>query len=263
MFLRKMTIGTRLALAFGVIVAIMVLVSAGGTLLAQRSRDELAGVIEAARAKEDLAANMKALALEQSSVMRNIGLHTDIKAMQSDEDAARNLGKQYDDAGERMARLPLQPAERKLLETLSKLDKDIDKPFLQALGLSTSFRNEEAAKILMAEIDPIIQKTLAELNRLIEMQKKANREATQSAMVTSDRLATTTYVVEALVGLFAVLDAWTITRSITGPLGESVAVARPGAPRDPHPRLDSPGGGANAAPLAAPRAVEDGGRGLA
>ncbi len=38
MFLRKMTIGTRLALAFGAIVAIMVLVSVGGTLLAQRRR---------------------------------------------------------------------------------------------------------------------------------------------------------------------------------------------------------------------------------
>src|SRR5258708_40330970 len=98
MFLRKMTIGTRLALAFGVIVAIMVLVSAGGTLLAQRSRDELAGVIEAARAKEDLAANMKALAPEQASVVRNIGLHTHLKARQGAQDAARNLGKQDADA---------------------------------------------------------------------------------------------------------------------------------------------------------------------
>src|SRR5260370_368527 len=78
-----------------------------------------------------------------------------------------------------MSKLPLQPAEREILDALNKLDKDIDKPFLQALGLSTSFRNEEAAKILMAEVDPIIQKTLAELNRLIDMQKKANREATQ------------------------------------------------------------------------------------
>jgi methyl-accepting chemotaxis protein len=179
MFLRKMTIGTRLALGFGVIVAIMVLVSAGGTLLAQRSRDELAGVIEAARAKEDLAASMKALALEQSAVMRNIGLHSDIKAMQLAEDRARGLGKQYDEARERMAKLPLQPAEREILERLSKLDKDIDKPFLQALGLSTSFRNEEAAKVLMAEVDPIVQKTLAELNRLIELQKMDNREATR------------------------------------------------------------------------------------
>ena len=41
------------------------------------------------------------------------------------------------------------------------------KPFMQALGLSTSFRNEEAAKILMAEVDPLVQKTLAELPKTI------------------------------------------------------------------------------------------------
>jgi methyl-accepting chemotaxis protein len=258
MFLRKMTIGTRLALAFGAIVAIMVLVSVGGTLLAQRSRDELAGVIEAARTKEDLAASMKALALEQSGVMRNIGLHSDIKAMQADEDTARSLGKQYDEARERMGKLPLQPAEREILETLSKLDKEIDKPFLQALGLSTSFRNEEAAKILMAEVDPIIQKALAELNRLVDMQKKANREATQRAMVTSDRLAATTYVVEAIVVLFAVLVAWTITRSITGPLGESVAVARRVASGDLTSRIDSQGRDESAELLAALRDMNEG-----
>jgi methyl-accepting chemotaxis protein len=253
-----MTIGTRLALAFGLIVSIMVLVSVGGTLLAQRSRNELASVIEAARAKEDIAANMKALALEQSSVMRNIGLHTDIKAMQADEDAARNLGKQYDDAREKMAKLPLQPAEREVLDTLSKLDKDIDKPFLQALGLSTSFRNDDAAKVLMTEIDPIVQKTLNELNRLIEMQKRANSEATRSAMVTSDRLAITTYSVEAVVVLLAVLVAWTITRSITGPLGQSVAVARRVASGDLTSRVDAEGRDESAELLAALREMNDG-----
>ena len=41
----------------------------------------------------------------------------------------------------------------------------LDAPFRQALGLSTSFRNEDAAKVLMTEVDPIVQKTLGELNR--------------------------------------------------------------------------------------------------
>src|SRR5258706_2435386 len=169
---------------------------------------------------------MKALALEQSAVMRNIGLHSDIKAMQIDEDRTRSLGRMYDEAREKMSQLGLTATEREILDALNKSDKDIDKPFLQALGLSTSFRNEEAAKVLMNEVDPHVQKTLFELNRLIELQKKANQEATREAMVNGDRLAATVYIVEAIVVLLAVLVAWTTTRSITGPIREAVGVAR-------------------------------------
>jgi methyl-accepting chemotaxis protein len=226
MFLRNLKIGSRLAFGFGLVLAVLMVVSVGGTWLAQKSRDDFAAVSAAASNKQAIAAEMKLLALEQSAVMRNIGLHSDIKAMQGDEDRARRLGHLYDEARERMAKLVTTPAEKEILETLNKADKDLEKPFMQALGLSTSFRNEEAAKILMAEVDPLVQKTLAELNRLIDIQKKASGEAMQGAITTGDRLAYTVYVVEAIVLVLAVLIAWTTTRSITRPLGESLAVAK-------------------------------------
>ncbi|HUP30434.1 MAG TPA: methyl-accepting chemotaxis protein [Usitatibacter sp.] len=226
MVLRKTKIGTRLALGIGAILAIMTVVTIGGTALSQKSRRDLAEVHDASGAKEALAADMKAIVLEQSAVMRNIGLHSDIKAMQQDEDRSRRLGKMYDDMRDRMAKLPLAQAERDILETLGAIDKQIEAPFNQALGLSTSFRTEEAAALILNELDPVVQRTLFELNRLIDLQKKADREATAAAMVTGDRLATSIYIVEAVVLVLAVLVAWTITRSIVLPLREAVAVAR-------------------------------------
>ncbi len=241
MFLRNMRIGTRLALGFGAILAVMVTVSVSSTWLGKKSRDDLAGVAAAVGAKQSLAAEMKALALEQSAVMRNIGLHSDIKAMQADEDRARVLGRKYDQARERMGKMDLSATEREILTALDKSDKELDKPFQQALGLSTSFRNEEAAKVLMNEIDPHVQRTLAELNHLIELQKKANDEATQAAISSGDRLAATVYGVEAVVLLLAVMIAWTTTRSITGPLREAVAVARRVAAGDLTSRVEVSG----------------------
>ncbi len=258
MMLRKLRIGTRLALGFGVILAIMMTVSVGGTWLGKKSRDDLAVVHEATAAKLNLAAEMKALALEQSAVMRNIGLHSDIKAMQREEDRARQLGKQYGEARDKMGKLPLSQQEREILETLNKSEKDLDKPFMQALGLSTSFRNEEAAQVLMNEVDPHVQKTLAELNQLIDLQKKASEEATHAAMVSGDRLAATVYVVEAVVLLLAVLVAWSITRSITGPLRESVAVAKRVAAGDLTSRLEPEGNDEAAELLGALRDMNDG-----
>ena len=258
MILRKLRIGTRLALGFGVILAIMLAVSVGGTWLGKKSRDDLAAVHEAAGSKLALANSMKALALEQSSVMRNIGLHSDIKAMQMDEDRARRLGEMYDEAREKMARLPLSAQEREIIETLNKTDKELDKPFKQALGLSTSFRNEEAAQVLMNEVDPNVQKTLFELNRLIDIEKKANDEATRNAMVNGDRLANSVYAVVAVVLILAVLVAWTITRSITGPLRDSVAVARRVASGDLTSRIEPSGRDEAAELLGALREMNDG-----
>jgi methyl-accepting chemotaxis protein len=224
--LRSLKIGTRLALGFGLVLAIVLTVSVASTWLGQRSRDQLAAVQASTGAKLALASNMKALALEQSSVMRNIGLHSDIKAMQNDEDRARLLGKELDDTRDKMEALPLSAPERELIEALKKVDHDLDAPFQQALGLSTSFRNDEAAAVLIKEVDPIVQKTLGLLNKLIEIQKKSAEEATQAAMITGDRIARTVYVVEFVALFLAVLVAWTITRSIVGPLRDSVSVAR-------------------------------------
>src|SRR5689334_4457268 len=165
MLLRNLKIGTRLAAGFGAVLLVMIVVAVGGTALAKKSRDELIASSEATGAKERLAAEMKALVLEQSSVMRNIGLHSDIKAMQADEDRARALGKKYDEARAAMAKLASSPAERAILDSLDALDKQVEAPFRQALGMSTSFRNEDAARVLMTELDPVIQKALANLNQ--------------------------------------------------------------------------------------------------
>src|SRR3954471_24636257 len=121
MLLRKVKIGSRLAFGFGVIVLVMMVVSVGGTALGKKSRDELARVVASTGEKERLAAEMRSLVLEQSATMRNIGLHSELKAMQMDEDRAKRLGQMYDEARERMAKLDISPAEREILDVLKQL----------------------------------------------------------------------------------------------------------------------------------------------
>jgi len=141
---------------------------------------------------------------------------------------------------------------------MTKTDKELDKPFLQALGLSTSFRNEEAANVLMNQIDPIVQRTLADLAKLTEIEKKASEEAAREAIVTGDRLAFTVYVVEGVALLLAIALAWTITRSITVPLSDSVAVARRVASGDLTSRIVAAGRDEASELLAALREMNSG-----
>ncbi|HUL96990.1 MAG TPA: methyl-accepting chemotaxis protein [Usitatibacter sp.] len=256
--MRSLRIGLRLALGFGAIVVILMVVSVTATWLGKKSREDLLAAQSAANAKLELANEMKVLTLEQSAVMRNIGLHSDIKQMQGDEDRARSLGKSADEARERMARMPLSAQERSVIEALGKADHDLEKPFLQALGLSTSFRNEDAARVLMTEVDPIVQTEVGQLNELVELQKKASDRATQEAMVAGDHLAAIVYGVEAAVLVIAVLLAWSITRSITGPLADSVSVARRVASGDLTSRIQTAGRDEAAELAAALRDMNDG-----
>ncbi len=226
MTLRNVKIGTRLAIGFGIILAILMAVTVGGMLLSKSSRSDLVQVIDAAQAKTLLAADMKALALEQSAVLRNIGLHSEIKAMQAEEDRARSLGKSLDDAREKMSRFVRTPEEKAILDELNKLDKDVEGPVRQAIGLSTSFRNDEAAKILIGEMDPIVQKMLMVLGRLVELQKSANKVEVAQAIQSGDQQALVIYVVEGVVLLIAATLAVWMTRSITIPIGESVEITR-------------------------------------
>jgi len=226
MVLRKLKIGTRLALGFGAVLAVMLVVSMGATALGQKSRHDLAALLDSSRQKEILAGDLKVLVLEQSAVMRNIGLHSDVKSMQIDEDRARRLGKMFDEKLEKLSALSLGANEKGIVDNMRKIDNEVEAPLNQAIGMATSFRGEEAAQVILNEIDPVVQRMLFELNRLIDLQGKANADATAAAMLTGDRLAATIYVVEAAAIVLAVLVAWSIVRSIVGPLREAVGVAR-------------------------------------
>jgi methyl-accepting chemotaxis protein len=196
--------------------------------------------------------------LEQSTVMRNVGLHSDLKSMQMDEDRAKRLGQMYDEARAKMGKMDLSPAEREILKSLTQIDKDVELPFKQAMSMSTSFRNEDAAQVIMNELDPTIQKSLFELGRLIDIQKKANQEAVATATLTGDRLATTVYIVNVLVLVLAILVAWATTRSIAGPLNESVSVAKRVAAGDLTSRIVADGSDEAAELLRALRDMNEG-----
>ena len=258
MMLRKLRIGTRLGVGFGVILVVMVAAAVAGTALGKKSRDDLAAVVETAGAKERLAAEMKSLMLEESTHMRNVGLQGDIKAMQADEDAAKAVGRKYDEALERMSKMQLTPIELEILESLRKLDKQFEEPFKQALGQATQFRNEEAAQMIMKEIDPLVLKALAELNRLIDIQTKANQEAIATTRAMGDRVALLVYVVQGSVLLAAALMAWAITRSITQPLRFAVDVAKRVAAGDLKSHIDVQGDDEAATLLAALRDMNGG-----
>ena len=258
MNLRDLRIGTRLTIGFGSIILIGVVLVLVSTFVGKRSREDLRLAMEASSAKEVLASSMKNLVLEQSNSLRMANLQGSIPGIQKEEARTKEFGKAYDDAREKMMKFNLSAAEKRAIETLAQLDRDIDAPAREVIEMSLQFRSEDASRKLIEAVDPLFQKSAAELDRLIELQRASSREALAAADAAGSRLTMIAFFGLAVVLAIAVGIAWVITRSITGPLGESVSVARRVAQGDLTSRIAPAGRDETAQLLAALREMNDG-----
>jgi len=211
---------------FGSLLVVMLGALLMTTVLDQRSRESLASALQVAHAKEALAAEMRAVALSQSLAIHNIALNVEVQAMQDNEARARQLGKRYDVLAAQLQKLGLAPAEKALVDEVLKADQELNQPLTEALALATSFRGEEVAKVLADSIDPLVERSNDVLERLITLQRKGNRELIAAAEAQGVR---TQWVIGFLgFSLLAAAAgvAYLTSRTITVPLGESVAIAR-------------------------------------
>jgi methyl-accepting chemotaxis protein len=226
MVLRKLRIGSRLAVGFGGVLALMVAVALGVVFLDKLNRDQLAASLRAASAKEQLAVEMKLLALEQASTLRNLVLVGDVKGMEAVNQRIKSLAEALDTERGRLSQLELTNAERQVVANIAQIDKEFDAPVKEAYEFATHFRTEDTGNLLLRAIDPLVQRQLAELDTLVHQQRAAYTLAMDASLAAGQRLSwiAVGLIVSTLVvaGFFA----WFVTRSISVPLKDSVAVAR-------------------------------------
>jgi methyl-accepting chemotaxis protein len=226
MNLRDFKIGARLSIGFGSVLAILVAMIFLANFLNAQNKGTLMRGLELTNGKNLHAATMKSAMLETGIAMRNIGLQSDVALMQKEEAKVKTQLKRYDDSRAALKTLGLNDAEKKVLDDIAALDKEVEAAFKEAIGQVMAFNAEGASKIIAGKIDPLNQQTLALLNRLVDMQLKASSEFLDSS-VKADRI-----LMFWLVGLGAaavamgIIGAMIITRSITQPLRGAVSVAK-------------------------------------
>jgi methyl-accepting chemotaxis protein len=226
MGLRNMRIGMRLGIGFGIILAILVMLLAAGSVFSSISRTKLLDGMNSANEKVVLATKMKSALLEGGIAMRNIGIRSDINAMQAEETAINARQQDYDLARDQLLATGLDSRESAIFEEMARLDREIKDPFNDAIRQALAFNSEGAAQVISSRIDPLNQQALKQIDSLIEIQQ-AGAKAVQAEVMAQARRETM------LFGgfvLFAVviggLLSWMLTRSITAPLQDAVVVAR-------------------------------------
>ena len=226
MSLRDFKIGTRLGIGFGSILAILVVVIVSANALNYRNKAQLLTGLALASEKNTQASLMKSAMLETGIAMRNIGLQGDVGLMQVEEGKVREQRKLYDGARGKLSSLGLSDGEKTLLANIARVDGEVDAAFKEAMGQVLAFNSEGAAKVIATRIDPLNKTTLADINKLLDLQHVAQQSFMDDSLAADARLMTVLFI---LGGAAVAIGAWCaifITRSITVPLSGALAVAQ-------------------------------------
>lgn len=226
MNLRGISIGMRLAFGFGAIILVLLGLLVLDGVFASQSRNRLVAGMATANAKVLLAAKMKSTMLESGISMRNIGIQTDVAEMQKEEAKVKAKRAAYIEARDKLTATGLSAGENKIVAEITRLDSEMADPFKQAMGQALAFNSEGAVKILAETIDPLNQKIVVELDKLIQAEQDSAGSVQKDVETSSQRDMLIFASIAIAVVVAGSVFAWRLTRSITQPLADAVLVAQ-------------------------------------
>lgn len=226
MDLRSIRIGTRLAIGFGLILAILVITFVLSSVLNSRNKENMVVGLELTGKKEFMANSMKGALLETGITMRNIVMQSDVGLMQKDEAHIKELRTRYEQLRSQLQVLGLNESEKKIVANVAALDAQVEGSFKEALGQALAFNTEGALKILVSKIDPLNQQTFLEINKLVQLQKEATAAVISNSVTEDNRLMFSLMAINVIALIIGIGCAWVITRSIILPLQGAMSIAK-------------------------------------
>ena len=225
MKIRGISIGARLIVGFGLVLAILIVVVAGTAALTAYNKTRLISALERTNGKNVQAVRMKSALLEAGVAMRNIGLQSDVGDMQREAALVVENNKQYVQALTRLKALGLTADEQKMVDETARLQAAIEAALKGAMNDALSFNMENATRTLATSIDPLYKRAAAEVDKLVVLQQDEARMVLAQSVQDDRRLTLMLFAIGTLALLVGSSFAWAIRRSIVRPLHAAVELA--------------------------------------
>lgn len=212
----KGTVGQRTAVGYAVILVLLVVVAGVGMYALPRTTDTFEGAVrqqeqslEALRADERLtAANVNFLRYLL------IGDPRFVKTMEDRLSSSRQAMTTLRDAS---TTPELKSGWEEALSLLTLQEEG----YKAAVSAKAARREAEALRI-RAEVQPVRERLIVLVDRLVASDRARAKEATQSAVAAASRAFWVIVIVGGFALLSGVLIAWGLTRSISGPLRQTI-----------------------------------------
>ena len=229
MGISNMKLGTRLALGFGVVLAMLAVATFVGVNRLGVMKDNLTDIVENNMKRIHLANEMVDQVRNIAISVRNTLLNQDEGVVVKEREKLEKARITFKEDVQKIAGMLGGEEGKRLLATVEETERALKTLNDKALTLDAEQKNAEAAKVLIEEADPLQQKLLRQVDDLIRHEEKLTREAVEGAG--SDYAKASSFMIGmgVLALLFGGLIAFFLTRGITRPIDRVAAGLKEGA----------------------------------
>ncbi|HJV87661.1 MAG TPA: methyl-accepting chemotaxis protein [Noviherbaspirillum sp.] len=239
----NLKIGTRLALAFGAILALLVMITILGISRLAQVQSRLVSIASVNNVEVKLATVMRATVNDRMIALRNLALLTEMADMKPEVERIRHQEQLYADAERKLDRMFAENAdttaeEKAFLPRIKKTEAAILPLMAKAAELGLNDDAAGATKMLIKDVRPLQFEWVREINDLVTLEEKLSNEAEKSADAAYHNARLLMTILSVLAVVSGVLIAWYVTRGVTRPIHAAVQAAQTVAAGDLTGRID-------------------------
>jgi methyl-accepting chemotaxis protein len=233
--LTNLKIGVRLALAFGIVLALLATLSIIALARTSAMRDDMNAVTAGIGVESSLADQMRLAATQQAVRVRNILMLDDPDDMAAENKLLKTDSQSYDAAKGKLAKMIAAENDARKKTILGHIDateKEARDLAGQVVQMALDSHKFPARGLLGDKANPAQAKWMAAVDEMVALNEKLTATAVSNAEDAYGTTRNTVLGISIVALVFASFIGLAVTRSITRPISQAVEIARRVANRD-------------------------------
>ena len=223
--LKDTKISVRLAVSFGLLIAMMVLMALVGISRMAVINNNLREITDKNIVKMTLMSSMSTAVNDEAIAVRNLVLVNETSEMQLMLKRIEDNNRKFGEAKSKLEGMLVTVKGKEAFAKIMEGYKAKEIPMQKAIEFGMAHKKAEATSTLLTQVRPIQRKLLDDLSELADAQNGLNKIAIESAEKAYSSARLFIIVICAVAIILGVIAAIFITRGITQPLGKAVTVA--------------------------------------
>ena len=224
MKLGKMKIGGRLAMGFGAVFALMIMITALGVVRVGSIDRMLTQISDVNNVKQRYAINFRGSVHDRSIAARDVVLAADATTLATEVGKIKQLSDAYAKSAAPLDAIFADPLavsmeERAALASIKQSERVSVQLLERVVALRTDSQHDEAIALLQARVAPAFVKWLSSINALIDLEEKMSQEQAAQARGVASNFLTFMVILCAIAIAVGVLAAWRISANLLRELG--------------------------------------------
>jgi methyl-accepting chemotaxis protein len=241
--LHRLRVGPRLVAGFLLVVLSMVAVTALGVSRVEQVSDRLTVINDSNSVKQRYAINFRGSVHDRAIALRDVVLAGSAADVRTEIDLIDRLAQDYADSAGPLAEIfaddaKVDQAERAALADIEAVQGQALPVIEQVIELRIAGDTAQALTVLTTQAKPLFIDWLRTVNVLIDLEESKNQSEAAEARRITEGFVWVMVLLCGAAALGAVVVAWRIARSITGPMAGAVSVFAAVAEGDLTQRLD-------------------------